>query len=152
MEKFKIKCTYECEAKNLKAVVIKEVGKIPENLPWKSIKVSKEIIDEVIEYYNEKLDKNIRKNTASYIRIITARINEGYTVEDLKKVIDIKVADWAENKEMAKNLKLSTLFRPSHFDEYLNQVTAVDKKKLQSKPSYDLEKVMRDAMNNTEIC
>ena len=50
-----------------------------------------------------------------------ARIAEGYTVDDFKKVIDIKAEEWL-GTEMDKYLNPSTLFRPSNFEKYLNQV------------------------------
>ncbi|NQS64754.1 prephenate dehydrogenase, partial [Streptococcus suis] len=42
-------------------------------------------------------------------------------LEDFKKVIDTKVAQWKNNTEMAKYLRPKTLFSPSNFDSYLNE-------------------------------
>ncbi|HEM3703666.1 TPA: conserved phage C-terminal domain-containing protein, partial [Streptococcus suis] len=46
----------------------------------------------------------------------------GYTLEDFKKVIDTKVVQWKNDSHMAKFLRPKTLFSPSHFDSYLNEV------------------------------
>ena len=43
-----------------------------------------------------------------------------YHTEDLKAVIDKKVAEW-KGTEFEKYLTPETLFRPSNFEKYLNQ-------------------------------
>ncbi|HEK9992841.1 TPA: conserved phage C-terminal domain-containing protein [Streptococcus equi subsp. zooepidemicus] len=58
------------------------------------------------------LDKNLKP--------ITARLKEGYSLEDFKHVIDVKTAEWKDNPEFAKYLRPETLFG-SKFDGYLNQ-------------------------------
>ena len=75
-----------------------------------------------IAYLNQKLDKNykyVEKNT----KLVKTRLNEGYTLDDFKTVIDKKVAEWQNNESMAKYLRPETLFG-TKFDGYLNQPTA----------------------------
>lgn len=79
------------------------------------------LIKEIIDYLNSKTNKNFNYKTKESQKHITARLKEGYTVEDFKKVIDNKAADWLKDSKMNKYLQPSTLFAPSHFDEYLNQ-------------------------------
>ena len=43
---------------------------------------------------NLKARKNFRSSTAATQSLIKARLNEGFTVEDFKKVIDIKCSEW----------------------------------------------------------
>lgn len=87
------------------------------------VKESKEnnnIVTEIISYLNEKTGKNFKSGVPKNRDLIKARINEGYVLEDFKKVIDNKVAEW-NNTEMSKYLRPETLFS-NKFDGYLNQV------------------------------
>lgn len=78
-------------------------------------------IDEIVNYLNAKTGKHFSPKTAETQKHITARLNEGYTIEDFKRVIDTKVADWSSNPHMAQYLRPKTLFLPSNFEGYLNQ-------------------------------
>lgn len=78
---------------------------------------------EIIDYLNEKAGKNYRHTTKKTQSLIKARINEGFTVEDFKKVIDVKATEW-KGTEMEKYLRPSTLFNGEKFEGYLNQVPA----------------------------
>lgn len=80
------------------------------------------INEEVIRYLNSKLNTNY-KASAEYIKKhINARINEGYTLEDFKTVIDKKYKEW-NGTEFAKFLRPETLFG-TKFSTYLNQLGA----------------------------
>lgn len=74
----------------------------------------------VIEYLNEKTNKKYKWKTQHTLKLINARINEGYTLSDFKIVIDKKCKDWL-GTDMEQYLRPSTLFAPSKFDGYLNQ-------------------------------
>lgn len=76
--------------------------------------------ESVLTYLNEKAGRRF-KPIASTLSGIRARLKEGYTVADCEKVIDSKVGEWS-GTDMAKYLTPQTLFRPSHFDTYLNTV------------------------------
>ena len=71
---------------------------------------------EVIKYLNEKTGR--RFSPVAYESMIRAR---KASLEDFKKVIDIKCEEWL-GTDYAKYLRPSTLFCKKHFDEYLNQV------------------------------
>lgn len=73
----------------------------------------------VIDYLNQKTNQNYRHNSQKTKKFINARINEGYSIDDFKKVIDNKVNDWL-NTDMAKYLRPETLFG-NKFENYLNQ-------------------------------
>lgn len=133
------------------SILRKPIKKLIEWLSFKSFKVKQEDINEIIGYYNEKLNKNLNPTSRVYRELIQPRMSEGYTVEDFKTIIDNMTAEWMGNSEMAKNLKPTTLFRACHFDEYLNLVKAVDKNKLQVEKTYDYESYKDYAMTNTEI-
>jgi predicted phage replisome organizer/uncharacterized phage protein (TIGR02220 family) len=80
-----------------------------------------EEIHEIIGYLNEKTGKKFRASSEAHAKYVRARLKEGYTVEDFKKVIDKKVKKWKDDPKMFDFLRPSTLFAPSHFDEYLNE-------------------------------
>ncbi|HFI0791650.1 TPA: conserved phage C-terminal domain-containing protein [Streptococcus suis] len=74
-----------------------------------------------IQYLNQKTG-HAYKFIPTHTKFIQARYKDGYTLEDFKKVIDTKVAQWKNDSHMAKFLRPKTLFSPSHFDSYLNEV------------------------------
>ncbi len=83
--------------------------------------------NEVIRYLNFAAEKNYGFIN-SHQAFIKARLKEGHTVEDCKKVVDIKVAEW-KGTDNDKFLRPKTLFNPSNFEGYLNQKTIRSKSK-----------------------
>lgn len=79
-----------------------------------------EIEKNIVEYLNEKTGKNYKHNTAKTKACIKARLNEGFTLEDFKQVIDNKVRDWGRDSKMEAYLRPETLFG-NKFEGYLNQ-------------------------------
>ena len=73
----------------------------------------------VIDYLNKKANTNYRPTTKNTQSFINARVSEGYTVEDFKKVIDSKSKEWL-NTDFEKYLRPATLFG-SKFENYLNE-------------------------------
>lgn len=98
------------ESKPIKA---KEVNSTPNN----NLKVH----TLVINYLNKKTSSNYKLSTKSTQNFINARIREGYTTEDFKKVIDDKSKEWL-GTEWEKYLRPSTLFS-NKFENYLVQAT-----------------------------
>lgn len=76
---------------------------------------------EIVGYLNEKTGSHYSASAQNTVKLIKARMKEGHTVDDFKKVIDNKVAEWKDVPEMEDFLRPNTLFAPSHFDDYLNQ-------------------------------
>lgn len=84
-------------------------------------------VKKVIEYLNKKTGKSFKPNAKGNRNAIIPRLKEGYTVDQLKKVIDNKVADWKgvtfSNGQPGDNyLTPTTLFRSSKIEGYLNEV------------------------------
>ena len=77
------------------------------------------IYSEIIEYLNSKANTKYRVNNKKTRASINARITEGFTIDDFKKVIDIKSAEWL-NTNMQQYLRPETLFG-TKFEGYLNQ-------------------------------
>lgn len=150
--KHKLKITYECEGKI--AVVEKVVYDLPD-VEWQQADrstgdMSTDDIKVIVEYLNNKIGAHYKPNGKKMKELIRARMNEGYTVEDFKTVIDKKFKSWGNDPKMSLYLRPSTLFG-TRFGEYLNEYQAEDMKKLNCKPTFDIEQVMKDAMNNFEI-
>lgn len=82
---------------------------------------------EIVDYLNSKIGTHYRATTRKTQSLIKARMNEGFTVDDFKKVIDNKSAEWGKDSKMSKYLRPQTLFG-TNFESYLNQ-TAVKAKK-----------------------
>lgn len=83
--------------------------------------VGQAAVVDIIAYLNSVAGTSFRPSSKATQRLITARLREGYTVEDFKRVIDNKAAQWKNDPKWSGFLRPSTLFAPSHFDEYLNQ-------------------------------
>lgn len=83
-------------------------------------KKEKEIISEVIDYLNEKIDRTLRKDSTA-AKQIWHRFKNGATVEEMKKVIDDKVSEW-KGTHMEKYLHPSTLFLKSNYEKYIEQM------------------------------
>lgn len=81
------------------------------------------VIAEIVGYLNERIGSNYKSTTKSTARHINARLAEGYTVEDFKRVIDNKAGQWLNDSKMAAYLRPETLFG-TKFESYLNERTA----------------------------
>ena len=79
----------------------------------------------VINYLNEKANKNYKSSTAKTKALINARAREGFELEDFKKVIDIKTREW-KGSDMERYLRPETLFG-TKFEGYLNESMIVKK-------------------------
>ena len=79
-------------------------------------------IVEVIKHLNLKTKKaySLKPHTSNY-ELIGARLNEGWTAEQCKRVIDVKCSQWLGDAKWEIYLRPSTLFRKSHFEDYLNE-------------------------------
>ena len=74
---------------------------------------------EIIDYLNSKCLKSYKHKNRIAREKIHARWNEGFRLEDFKRVIDIKAAEWLNDTEMNRYLRPDTLFG-SKFEIYLN--------------------------------
>ena len=75
---------------------------------------------EILDYLNGKVGTSYRASSKATQCLINARSNEGFEVEDFKKVIDIKVAAWKNDPKMSQYLRPATLFG-TKFESYLNE-------------------------------
>lgn len=88
----------------------KKEKKVNNNIPFQSI----------IDYLNQKANKNYKHTSAKTQTLISARWNEGFKEQDFFKVIDNKVSVWLKNPNMNQYLRPETLFG-TKFEGYLNE-------------------------------
>lgn len=74
---------------------------------------------EIVEHLNKAAGKNYRTTTGKTRDLIKARHNEGFKLDDFKRVIDVKSAEWGKT-DMCRYLRPETLFG-TKFEGYLNQ-------------------------------
>ena len=74
---------------------------------------------EIVDYLNSKAGTRYKASTANTRKHIKARLDEGFTVDDFKTVIDKKCSEWLGNSKMEQYLRPETLFG-SKFEGYLN--------------------------------
>lgn len=81
----------------------------PDHVPYQSI----------IDYLNNKTHKSFKVTTELTRKLIFDRWNEGFGIDDFKKVIDHKLS-WLDDSERNIYLRPKTLFG-SNFESYLNE-------------------------------
>ena len=90
---------------------------------------------DIIDYLNEQAGKQYRHTTDKTKKLISARCNEGFELEDFKQVIDNKVKEW-QGSDMEKFLRPETLFG-TKFEGYLNQGNTPQSKPTDTAQSFD---------------
>lgn len=88
------------------------------NIVENAEKYDMKVITEIVDYLNEKAHKNYKPTSKTTIKHINARLKEGYTLSDFKRVIDNRCATWL-GTDMEQYLRPETLFG-SKFESYLN--------------------------------
>ncbi len=86
----------------------------------------------IITHLNNKFNSKYKTTSKKTRSLISARLKEGFSVEDFKTVIDKKYNEWFEDNKMAGFLRPETLFS-NKFESYLNQKEV----KKQWTPTYD---------------
>jgi uncharacterized phage protein (TIGR02220 family) len=114
-------------------------SKVNTTKEYKEVKNKEEDIYSVVSYLNDRTSSSFRAKSEKTKRLIRARIKEGYTVDDFKKVIDNKVSEWF-GTEMQKYLRPETLFG-TKFESYLNQ-------KVNAMPSWYTSEPVRHSEQN----
>lgn len=76
----------------------------------------------IINHLNHITGKAFRSNTAETKALVRARLNDGFTIDDFKKVVNIKAKQWL-NGENYIYLRPKTLFG-TKFEGYLQEAIA----------------------------
>lgn len=79
---------------------------------------------EIIDYLNQKANTKYRSSGAKTKSLIKARTNDGFDLDDFKKVIDTKTSQWLNDPKMKKFLRPETLFG-TKFEGYLNELNVI---------------------------
>lgn len=95
----------------------------------KSKKSDAKPYQEIVDYLNQKAGTSYSSNSKTTQANIRARLAEGYTVEDFKRVIDNKCTDWI-GTQWEEYLRPSTLFG-TKFENYLNRKQTKQQKQQQ---------------------
>lgn len=106
LSSFKDKDKRDCKEKSAEEKPMEEKPEIP--------------YAEIIEDLNKKTGKCFKPKSEANRKLIKARWNEGYTLEDFKKVHSNQCSHWARDAKMRVYLRPETLYRPAHFESYLN--------------------------------
>lgn len=109
------------QATNKQLTTIKNVDNVKND--------KEDICTPIIEYLNSKTGKDFKSKTKQTQSLINARSKEGFTVDDFKKVIDIKTEQWLnkldrEGKPLGTYLRPATLFG-TKFEGYFNEVESI---------------------------
>jgi len=99
----------------------------------------KENIKCIIDYLNETTGKKYTYNRKDTVSLIKARFKDGFVLDDFYDVIDKKWQEW-KGTTYEDYVKPSTLFKESHFEDYLNQKNTfkgTPKISYSSKPTFD---------------
>jgi uncharacterized phage protein (TIGR02220 family) len=109
--------------------ILKRSGSNPDLLHLNRIEENRKeenICSSVISFLNEKAGSDFKQKSKGSIRHITARINDGHTLDEFKLVIEDRVKEWGDNPKMSEYLRPETLFG-TKFDGYLQKAKRVIK-------------------------
>ena len=121
---------------NIKSISNKESICISNDIQYTKEKIP---YSEIIDYLNAKTGQHYRANTNETQSFIRARFREKFTLDDFKKVIDTKCAEWM-GTDWEKYLRPKTLFG-TKFESYLNQKPTTS---FQNSPQFNPNTLRRD--------
>ncbi len=87
--------------------------------PDESISPNIMIAKKALNYFNQQSNRKFNLLAKKNTKPIIARLNEGFSPEDLKKVIDLACLHWKDKAEYEQFLRPETIFN-GRFDERLN--------------------------------
>jgi uncharacterized phage protein (TIGR02220 family) len=76
---------------------------------------------EILEFLNQKAHRKYRP-TAANLRMIRARLAEGFTPDELRQVIAKKCREWGYDEKMRNYLRPATLFNATKFSQYSGEL------------------------------
>ena len=94
----------------------------------------------ILEDLNTRAKRHFRL-TPEASKMIRGILSRGYAPEDFFRVHEVKCAQWLGDEAWEPYLRPSTLYRKSHFDEYLAEWDAMEVKRA------DLEQKRREALS-----
>lgn len=85
-----------------------------------------QIYIDILDYLNKKTGRSYRPVKAN-LDLIKARLDEGYSKEDIIKVIDSKCAAWLGDNKMSSYLRPETLFNRTKLAQYTGESLVKEK-------------------------
>jgi uncharacterized phage protein (TIGR02220 family) len=76
---------------------------------------------EVLDFLNSKTGRNYEAVPAN-LELISARLRDGASVDDLRAVVAKKTREWAGDEKMAQYLRPATLFNRTKFAQYKGEL------------------------------
>lgn len=76
---------------------------------------------QVLAYLNSRVGREYRE-VDSNLKLIVARLREGATVDDCRRVIDARCGKWKADPKMAEYLRPATLFNATNFAQYVGEL------------------------------
>ena len=95
----------------------KEVQEILSGKPYDTPKNTQEC--EAIDYLNHVVGRQF-KHAEANIKLLRARLKEGATLAEVKRVIDVKAKEWL-GTDSEQYLRPATLFNATKFNQYIGQ-------------------------------
>lgn len=95
-------------------------GKPDDIVETVSVDYQNEASKEILDVLNSKTNSNYR-NVDSNLKLIKARLNQGFKFEEIIDVIDMKVEQWTGTK-FEQYLRPSTLFNDTKFNQYVGEL------------------------------
>jgi len=83
--------------------------------------------ENLLAFLNRKAGKNYQarkpnKDPTVSLKAVHALLKQGYTEEQVRKVIANRKLKWGDDPKMREYLRPDTLFRPSKFEQYLGEL------------------------------
>lgn len=100
--------------------------------------------EEVVNHLNQRLGTKYKPTTKATRKLVKARLKEGFTVDDMKLVIDKKATEWVGSPKMAQFLRPDILFG-NKFEGYLNART-------NPRPNANTASIAQDAEGHVAEC
>lgn len=105
----------------------------------------------ILKFFNEITGRKFRLTNKSYLKAISARFKDGFTEEEMLQVIQVKTIEWKNNPVMSVHLNPETIFRPSNFEKYVNQVESIkENPKLYADYFKDINKIPSSAADDDD--
>jgi uncharacterized phage protein (TIGR02220 family) len=104
------------------------------------------LVSEVIQLLNSLTGKKFRadKKSSNYNFISARLIEDGYPVEDLKRVVEYKFKEWKDDVKMKKYLRPETLFNKTKFESYVNELPVAQESKPLTQEELNMKKIKEE--------
>lgn len=86
-------------------------------------------VKSVVDQMNSILNSKYKPSTKSHAQNISARLDEGHTIDDLILVVKDRLSAWGNDPRMAQYLRPQTIFQAGKFNGYLMAAKTTPKAK-----------------------